>query len=194
MLVLASQSPRRSQLLKQIGLAPEVRPADIDESVVAGELPEVYVRRMAETKARTIVKTLDLAKPAWVIAADTSVVIDDEILGKPTDLQDLKRMMQLLSGRQHGVLTGICVTDEKGFCRTAVEATKVTFKTLDMEAVERYWHTGEPQDKAGGYGIQGLISHWVTQLEGCYFNVMGLPLARTVALLSESGYQHEALL
>ncbi len=179
-IVLASQSPRRLELLQQIGITPEVVPADIDESVRAGENPESYVTRMASEKAEAL-KLPDVL----VIAADTSVVLGDEIFGKPDSEADFVRMMNLLSGQTHQVLTAVACTFD-GWNSGQLSKTQVTFRELSAAVIEQYWSTGEPADKAGGYAIQGKGAVFVTHINGSYSGVMGLPLHETSELISEA--------
>ena len=172
MLVLASQSPRRSEILRQAGLECTVRIAAIDEAVVAGETPENYVQRLAVEKASAI----PAAETEVVLGADTTVVIDGEILGKPLDAADARRMLTLLSGRRHDVLTGICLRRGTQIVRD-VATTGVVFAPLSHQEIEDYVKSGEPMDKAGAYAIQGLACKFVERIEGDYFNVMGLPIS-----------------
>jgi septum formation protein len=183
--VLASQSPRRRDLLALVGIAHEVRPADVDERVRPGEAPDAYVRRLAAEKARAVADALGDPHAA-VVAADTTVVIDGEILGKPEDVVEARAMVRRLAGRSHEVYTGIAVV--RG-TRTAdgVERVGVTFRALDDAEIAAYVATGEPTDKAGAYGIQGYGATIVERVDGDYFAVMGLSLVRTVALLAEVG-------
>ncbi len=171
-LILASRSPRRCEILAQAGLLFTLRlPAEIDETPLPGERPRDYVMRLAREKARTVT-----AEPgATVLGADTAVVVDDEILGKPRDAADAERMLRLLSGRRHDVITGICLRGELEILEAAT--TNVWFSTLSDEEIRDYIASGEPMDKAGAYGIQGLASKFIERLEGCYFNVVGLPVA-----------------
>ena len=172
MLVLASQSPRRSEILRQAGIPFAVRVADVDESVLPGENPRAYVERLAETKARAV----PAAPEETVLGADTTVVIDGEILAKPADAADAHRMLSLLSGRRHEVLTGICLRrGAEAISESA--ATAVVFAELSEREIAEYVASGEPMDKAGAYAIQGLASKFVERIEGDYFNVMGLPVA-----------------
>ena len=171
-LVLASQSPRRSELLRTAGIPFTVRSRPVEEIRAPGESPEAYVRRLARAKAEA----------AWegqgiVLGADTVVVIDDRVLEKPADAGDARAMLRLLSGRTHMVITGICLRHAGGAIVDA-ESTLVRFVPLDAREIDDYVASGEPMDKAGGYAIQGLASKFVDRIEGCYFNVMGLPLAR----------------
>jgi len=180
--VLASQSPRRRDLLALVGIPAECRPADVDESVMEGEAPEGYVERLALAKAAAVATATD----ALVIAADTTVVVDGEILGKPEDEADARRMVRLLAGRSHTVLTAVAVRRGDAVA-SAVERVEVTFRQLDDREIAEYVATGEPMDKAGSYGIQGYGATIVTRVEGDYFAVMGLPLARLVLLMRQLG-------
>jgi septum formation protein len=179
-LVLASQSPRRRELLALLGVDFEVRPANVDESPMAGELPEDYVIRVATDKARA------LAARQAVLAADTAVVLDGELLGKPATADEARSMLRRLSGRPHTVYSGVVLRDDSG-CRVCRVATTVRFRALGAGEIAAYVGTGEPMDKAGAYGIQGLGGAFVTAIEGSYSNVVGLPLAETLALLRASG-------
>jgi septum formation protein len=182
-LVLASQSPRRRELLGQLGLALEVRPAHADESVAPGEPPRDYVLRVARDKARAVAGEL-------VLAADTAVVLGGEVLGKPADEADARRMLGALSGTEHEVLTAVVV--RRGAPAPALEldalvATKVRFARLSAREIDWYVATGEPLDKAGAYAIQGAGGAFVLSVEGSVSNVVGLPLAETAALLRRAG-------
>ena len=187
MLVLASQSPRRSEILRQAGIPFTVRVADVDESVLAGESAADYVQRLAAAKAYAIEAT----DGETVLGADTTVAIDGEILAKPADAADARRMLARLSGRRHEVLTGICL-------RRGAEATcdcvttDVVFATLSDAEIDEYVASGEPMDKAGAYAIQGLASKFVERIEGDYFNVMGLPVALVYRRLGESIQRRDA--
>ncbi len=183
MLILASQSPRRKAILATAGFAFEVRASGIEEIHRAGESPEEYVERLARAKA--LAAAADGSE--WVVAADTTVVCAGEILEKPSGAEDARRMLRLLSGRDHLVLTGICVCHQ-GFCRSAVEATRVWFYPMDEAEIERYVASGEPLDKAGAYAIQGAASAFIPRIDGCFFNVVGLPVARLRGLLADAGY------
>jgi septum formation protein len=184
--ILASQSPRRRELLTLIGIAHEVLPADIDETVLAGEEPVPHCERLAREKAHT----LALRHPdALVIAADTIVVLDGHILGKPADAADARRMVRLLAGRSHTVHTAIAVA-HGGRTESAVESVEVTFRTLTDAEIAAYVATGEPMDKAGAYGIQGWGATIVERVEGDYFSVMGLGLRRLIALLARLGAEY----
>ena len=172
MLVLASQSPRRSEILRQAGIRFLVRAAPVDEAPLAGETPDDYVRRLAESKALAV----DAAPNETVLGADTTVVIDGQMLGKPEDAADARRMLALLSGRRHEVLTGICIRRGDSMIRDHA-ATGVWFASMSEREIEEYVASGEPMDKAGAYAIQGLASKFIERIDGCYFNVVGLPVA-----------------
>jgi septum formation protein len=172
MLVLASQSPRRREILRQAGIPFLVRVADVDESVVSGESPAEYVQRLAEAKARAVAA----GPEEIVLGADTTVVIDGEILAKPADAADARRMLSLLAGRRHEVLTGICLV-RGGAADCGYASTEVVFAPLSEREIEEYVESGEPMDKAGAYAIQGLASKFVERIDGDFFNVMGLPVA-----------------
>ncbi len=178
-LVLASQSPRRAEILRQAGIPFTVRSAAVDETPIEGELPEDYVRRLAEWKAMAI----EASAAEIVLGADTTVVIDGQMLGKPADAADARRMIELLAGRRHEVLTGICLRrGDRKVCDWA--ATQVWFAAMSEAEIDAYAASGEPLDKAGGYAIQGLASKYVERINGCYFNVVGLPVALVYRYLS----------
>lgn len=185
-LILASASPRRRQLLQQLGVDYRCEPADIDESRCAGEKPADYVLRMAREKAQTVASRYSRGEVA-VLAADTSVVVDEDVLGKPVDHFDGLGMLARLSGRTHAVLTGVCLYTGRGECLSQVVETRVSFVQLTREQCEAYLATDEPWDKAGGYAIQGLAGAFVSAIEGSYSNVVGLPLTETWQLLSGQG-------
>lgn len=185
-LILASASPRRRELLDQIGVAHRCEPADIDETRQPQEKPEDYVLRMATEKAATVALR-HRGEGVAVLAADTSVVIDEDVLGKPVDHFDGLGMLARLSGRSHSVLTGICLNTGNGEVFSELVETRVQFVQLTREQCEAYLATQEPWDKAGGYGIQGLAGAFVSAIEGSYSNVVGLPLAQTWQLLSGQG-------
>jgi len=193
MLILASASPRRRELLAQVGYKFEVRAAHIPEDPRRGEDPIAYVTRLAREKAeyvfREITQTGERSEklrpdsPSLVVlGADTTVAVDDLILAKPEDAEDAARMLRLLSGRSHRVITGVAVATAAG-TQVAAEATAVRFLTLSEEDIAAYVATGEPMDKAGAYAIQGRAARWIPRIEGCYFNVMGLPLALACSML-----------
>ena len=184
--ILASQSPRRTELLRVIGLAHIVRPADIDETHFSNEEPTVYAERLAREKARK----LSNDNPGdVVIGADTIVVLDGAILGKPTGEQDARETLRQLSGRTHRVHTAIAVA-RTGEVHSAVESVDVTFLPITAADIDGYLATGEPMDKAGAYGIQGHGAILVERIAGDYFAVMGLPLSRLVRLLRDVGVDH----
>lgn len=212
MLVLASASPRRQELLRNAGISFTVQPADVDETPLAGEPPRECAERLAREKALAVWRT----RPQdLVLGADTIVVVDETILGKPVDADDAARMLRLLSGRVHRVITGVCVAEavasrqlpvagqatpqaalprrnsyeilrtENGELRTASETTLVTMSELSDEEIRDYVATGEPMDKAGAYAIQGVASRWIPRIEGDYSNVVGLPVALVNRMLRE---------
>ena len=185
--ILASASPRRRELLGLIGIAHEVRPADIDETQHAGEVPVAYAERLARGKAAVIAA----ADPeAVVIGADTIVVVDGVVLGKPADADDAARMLRTLSARRHLVHTAVAVAFH-GRSASGVESVDVTFRALSDSEIDDYIATGEPMDKAGAYGIQGFGATIVERVEGDYFSVMGLGLRRLVDLLTHVGLRHD---
>lgn len=184
MLVLASQSPRRAELLRQLQVNFSTLPTDIDESILPDEKPVDYVQRLSQQKA--LAGRLLSPPEAVVLGSDTSVVIDDTILGKPQNKQDCIRMLKRLSNRQHQVITAVSLINLNQTI-TRVVITQVTFKKLTDKEIDWYWQTGEPQDKAGSYGIQGLGGQFVTNIKGSYSAVVGLPLFETSELLQEMG-------
>lgn len=183
-LYLASSSPRRRELLTQIGLPFHIVPASIDETPESGESALAYVERLARSKALAGLNFLAQRADVCVLGADTAVVLDGRILGKPVDRDDALAMLQALSGREHEVLTAVAVAD-RDRCEARVVSSRVTFREVHGEEAERYWETGEPQDKAGGYAIQGLAAIFVSRVEGSYSAVVGLPLCETAALLAD---------
>ena len=185
MLILASASPRRRELLIQIAVPHTVVPAGIDETRHTREAPIEYVRRLALEKARAV---LARHPQAIVLAADTTVVLGDDVLNKPTECADAERMLRALSDRTHHVYTGIAVASNFGE-RTHVETTAVTMTTIPEAELLAYLGTGDSLDKAGAYGIQGYPARWISRIEGDFFNVVGLPLAATVRLLRELDMQ-----
>ena len=188
-LILASASPRRRELLAQTGLKFTVAAANLNEDLLLGEAAAVYVQRLAEEKAQAVWnahRSLDASDgPLVVLGADTCVVVEGQILGKPANTADARRMLTLLSGRTHAVMTGLAVVTGHKTVRD-VEITQVTFNQLNDREIAQYIANGEPLDKAGAYAIQGYAARWIPRIEGCYFNVVGLPIARTVALLAEA--------
>ena len=184
--VLASQSPRRRELLALVGIPHEVRPADVDESVLPGELPVPHCERLARLKADTLARS---NRDDVVVGSDTIVVVDGDILGKPRDPAHATEMLTRLSGRTHTVFTAVAVS-HAGMTRSGVEEVDVTFRALDDDTIAAYIATGEPMDKAGAYGIQGFGAAIVERVEGDYFAVMGLPIGRMLMLMRESGLEY----
>lgn len=183
-LVLASASPRRRDLLQRAGVPFEVAPAEIDESARSGEAPAVYAQRIAAEKARAVFAT---HPDAFVLAADTIVVVGGEILGKPRDEADARRMLERLSGRSHQVTTAVCLVSPDGAERCRVVTTEVDVRALRGEEIDAYLRSGEWRGKAGGYAVQGIASAFVTAIRGSYTNVVGLPLAEVLELLRAAG-------
>jgi septum formation protein len=182
---LASASPRRKQLLEQLGLRFEVVVADVDESPIAGESAGDYVLRVARAKAMAVARLI--GRPELpVLAADTAVVLEGAILGKPKDREDGLNMLVRLGGRRHQVSSGVALWN-RGGVKTVLNENWVRLRAIDAAEAAAYWDSGEPKDKAGGYGIQGLGAVFVEHLEGSYSGVMGLPLAETAALLKQAG-------
>ena len=191
-IILASASPRRSEILNNLGLRFDVVVSDADESSISADCPaELYVQELALLKAAASAKKTEPKEDGVVISADTVVVLDGKILGKPKDREDAAQMLKMLSGREHSVITGICVLrlkDAFSVCESVV--TKVKFKDLSPELIERYVATNEPLDKAGAYGIQGKGAVLVERIDGDYFNVVGLPVSRLCEILqSEFGIE-----
>jgi nucleoside triphosphate pyrophosphatase len=185
MLVLASASPRRRELLTQAGFFFEIHPAHIPEDPLPQEDPIAYVTRLARQKAEAIYSQLTRSQPnpgLVVLGADTTVTIDKEILGKPENSEDAARILRLLSGRTHRVITGVSLVSEKQ-TQTAAEVTAVQFLSVSEEEIAAYVATGEPMDKAGAYAIQGYAARWIPRIQGCYFNVVGLPISLVATLL-----------
>jgi septum formation protein len=182
-LILASASPRRAELLRAAGFSFEVAPVEVDERFRDGEEPEQAVARLAERKAVAAARTRE---GQIVLGADTTVVVDSTALGKPANDEEAARMLRMLSGRCHDVLTGICIC--RGSRRLVrVERTRVRVARLSDEEIAWYVSTGEPRDKAGGYAVQGLASRFIEAVEGSYSNVVGLPIARVYEMLGELG-------
>jgi septum formation protein len=202
MIVLASASPRRQELLRSAGISFTVQPADIDETPRAGEAPRDCAERLAREKALAVFR---IRPQEFVLGADTIVVVDDMTLGKPRDVGDAGRMLRLLSGRTHAVITGVCVVGKTAArsslavaseaapaadgqdVQTASETTLVTLCELSEDEIRNYVATGEPMDKAGAYAIQGIASRWIPRIEGDYSNVVGLPVALVYRMLRERG-------
>jgi septum formation protein len=184
MLILASASPRRRELLTQAGFEFQIHPADIPEDPFPNEDPIAYVTRLARQKAEAVYNHLSPSEPnIIVLGADTTVTLDNHILGKPENPEDAARMLRLLSGRTHRVITGIALVSAAQ-TQTAAEVTAVQFLTLSEEEIAAYIATGEPNDKAGAYAIQGQAARWIPRIEGCYFNVVGLPISLVSTLLA----------
>lgn len=185
-LILASNSPRRRELLRNAGFQFDVRPSGIEENRLPGESPEDFARRLARDKARDVARKS--APGSLVLGADTVVAINGEILEKPVDAADAARMLRMLSGQTHRVITGVClVRVPEAVLAWTHETTLVTFRNLTEEEIGSYIESGEPFDKAGGYAIQGLASRFVPRIEGCYFNVVGLPIPLVYEILRSIG-------
>jgi septum formation protein len=193
-LVLASASPRRQEILRNAGISFVVHPTDVLEIPRPGEAPRAFAERMAQEKALAV----SHERPCDIIlGADTVVVVDQEILGKPCDQADAARMLRLLSGRSHMVITGVCLVGpapgtegrelRTGFPEVRSETTLVTMDPISEEDIRSYIATDEPMDKAGAYGIQGIASRWISRIEGDYFNVVGLPMSLVWRMLQERG-------
>jgi septum formation protein len=183
-LILASASPRRRELLTQVGYRFEVQPSSIPESRRPGEDAIRFATRLAREKAEEVfARHQPSTAPVMVLGADTVVVCDGEIMGKPADAADATRMLLLLSGCTHQVVTGVAVVWGLGSAEVAAELTQVTMRTLSTQEVADYVASGEPMDKAGAYAIQGYAGRWIPRIHGCYFNVVGLPLALVTSLL-----------
>jgi septum formation protein len=185
MIVLASASPRRQELLRNAGIPFTVQPADINETPLAGESPRACAERLAREKALAVWQN---RSQDYVLGADTIVVVDGAILGKPRDRDDALRMLRLLSGRTHVVITGVCLVGPvSSNIQIAAEITFVTMCEVSDDEIRDYVATGEPMDKAGAYAIQGIASRWIPRIEGDYSNVVGLPVALVYAMLRERG-------
>lgn len=192
-LILASASPRRAEILRDAGIAFDVMAVNVDETPLPGESAEVMCRRLAEAKARAAAARLAAGEPAIVVAADTVVEVEGEdkigILGKPDSPEAAREMLRRLSGKTHRVLTALSLIRlPDGATRSALESTDVRFSVLSAQEIEEYVATGEPMDKAGAYAIQGRAGRFIESIEGCYFNVVGLPLARLYRNLKELGW------
>ena len=181
MLILASQSPRRAELLRQVGVEFRVEPAALDETPLHNETAEDYIRRIAHAKADAVHRR---NPDSPVLGADTAVVLGDRILGKPRDRDDAIDMLLALSGRTHRVLTGVALV--AGRYNYRLSTNRVRFRTLDASEAASYWETGEPADKAGGYAVQGLAAAFIEHIEGSYSGIMGLPLFETLEMLKDS--------
>ena len=189
LLILASQSPRRKQFLAQLGYQFNVQASDIDERILSSEIAYDYVLRLAKQKALHVFDSLSSAEQqvSSVLGSDTCVVVDGTILGKPSNENDCIATLSLLSDCQHQVLTAIALVNHTGI-QGQVVTTQVTFKALSRAEIQAYWLTGEPQDKAGSYGIQGIAGQFVKTINGSYSAVVGLPLYETAQLLNNAGY------
>ena len=189
-LILASASPRRAQILHDAGISFSVMSAAVDETAYPGETPQQLVQRLADAKAELVAARA--VGPAILIAADTVVVLDGQILGKPRSTDEARRMLQLFSGRTHSVVTGVSLIrlpemDRRQF----IETTLVQFAPLSRDEISRYLATEEPYDKAGAYAIQGRAGRYIPRIEGDYFNVVGLPLARVTQALADLGWSED---
>jgi len=188
LIYLASASPRRSALLTQVGISHTVRPVDIDETWSAGESPERYVARLAAQKAEALWHQLGSHERLPVLAADTSVAIEGEILGKPRDRQDGERMLRRLSGRTHRVYTAVALRHSRG-SEARLSVSEVAFRPLEDAEITAYWDTGEPADKAGGYAVQGIAALFIERIAGSFSGIMGLPLFETGEMLRAIGWR-----
>jgi septum formation protein len=188
LIYLASASPRRSALLNQIGVRHRIRPVDVDERAGPNETPARYVERLAALKAGTLWSQLADSERAPVVGSDTTVALDEHILGKPVDEADGVRMLGLLSGRTHQVYTAVAL-HAAGGCETRINVSDVTLRALSEEERRAYWATGEPADKAGGYAVQGLAAVFIERIAGSYSGIMGLPLYETAELLQTIGWR-----
>ena len=187
-LILASASPRRAEILRDARIMFEAMPAHVDEARREGEAPMGLVLRLAEAKARAVAARAD--GPCIVVGADTEVVLEGDVLGKPGSAEHASAMLRRLAGRTHEVITGLALIRlPEGALHREQEVTRVTFAPMSAEEIAEYVASGEPFDKAGGYAIQGRGGRFVTRVEGCYFNIVGLPLARLYAMLREMGWQ-----
>jgi septum formation protein len=183
-LVLASGSPRRQELLRAAGITFTVMPANIPEEARAGELPQQFCERLAREKASAIWNKLATDREKLVLGADTIVVVDDDILGKPINAADAARMLRMISGRTHRVITGVCLIGS-GVEEVRSDITLVHVNSISEAEISAYIATGEPMDKAGAYAIQGLASRWIPRIEGDYSNVVGLPIALVHGMLTK---------
>lgn len=192
-LYLASASPRRREILGQLGIEHQVLPQDVDESHRQGETPADYVCRLASAKAQAALDSLDGEPHAACLGSDTTVVCDGNIFEKPRDEADARRMLSALSGRTHRVLTAVALATA-GSTEVRLSESTVTFREITDVEIGHYWHTGEPADKAGAYGIQGLGAMFVQNIHGSYSGIMGLPVMETMALLATTGMTAEHIL
>jgi septum formation protein len=189
-LILASSSPRRAEILRDAGISFSVLSSAVDETPIPGETPQQHVQRLADAKGE--LAAARAVGPSIILSADTVVVLDGRILGKPHSTDDARHMLELFSGRTHSVITGVRLVRLPDMERREfVETTLVHFSKLSSDEISRYLATEEPYDKAGAYAIQGRAGRYIPRIEGCYFNVVGLPLARVVANLHELGWSEE---
>jgi nucleoside triphosphate pyrophosphatase len=186
-LILASSSPRRQELLRAAGISFQVQAANTPEEMRAGESPQDFCQRLAFDKANAIWQTVR-NNNTLVLGADTIVVVDHHILGKPTDTEDARHMLRLISGRAHQVMTGVCLLGESTH-DMRMETTQVHIMRIPDAEIDQYIAHGEPMDKAGAYAIQGIASRWIPRIDGCYFNVVGLPVPMVCAMLRQAGYE-----
>jgi len=186
-LVLASASPRRQELLRAAGIAFSVQPANVHEQANPGESPRRYSERLARDKAVAVWNTISKPDQTFVLGADTIVVVDEHILEKPADASDAARMLRMISGRAHEVITSVCLIGS-GFEEVRSEVTKVFVTEISDSEIADYVATTEPMDKAGAYAIQGIASRWIPRIEGDYSNVVGLPIALVYKLLNSHGW------
>jgi len=183
-LILASASPRRAELLRNAGISFIVAPSDVPEVRQQTESPDQFVRRVAREKAAAVAK---IYPGRLVLGADTDVIVGDQVLGKPSDADDARAMLRLLSGRTHVVMSGVTLLGP-GIDDTRIESTTVTFVEITDDEISAYVASGEPMDKAGAYAIQGIASRWIPRIEGDYSNVVGLPVALVCRMLRQQGY------
>jgi septum formation protein len=188
-LILASASPRRAEILAAAGIPFEIRTAAVDESRLAGEPPEKMVERLAREKANAAARVGNFSGPHIILGADTVVLADGEILGKPSDAAAARQMLRKLQGREHGVITGFALLRTlDGRIHSGYETTRVWFSEMTDAEIDAYVDTNEPLDKAGAYAIQGIAGRYIPRIEGCYFNVVGLPMARVWQALKDLGW------
>jgi len=191
-IILASSSTRRAEILRSAGIPFEIRPGQVDEAPLPGEDAAAMVARLAESKARAAAQAIGTPGDCVIVGADTTVELDGQILGKPDDYNHAERILAKLSGRTHRVLTGLFLLRLPGNgTRAAVESSAVTFAQMSKEEIDAYVMTGEPMDKAGAYAIQGYAGRFIPKIEGDYFNIVGLPLAKLYALLQELGWRED---
>jgi len=190
-LILASSSPRRAEILRDAGISFSVLSSAIDETPIPGETPQQHVQRLADAKGELVAARA--VGPSLIISADTVVVLDGQILGKPRSTEEGRHMLELFSGRTHSVVTGVTVLRLPEMQRRQfVETTLVHFSKLSSQEISRYLATAEPYDKAGAYAIQGRAGRYIPRIEGCYYNVVGLPLARLILTLHQLGWSEES--